>query len=157
MQFDCENQSSIWTGWFTFSQFPSELGIVKSFDETGEDHLFFNGRLSSINSPSKCSHITKKRGNCLVWLLLSSFKFCFKNFNICGIRGTKSCYQLIKVLLLCYGECCIEVQSISFEPKCKIEWSIISSGRLPSKTCCCCYEWLQVMFKKSFAGENIWH
>ena len=92
MQFDCKCQSSIGTGWFTLSKFPSELGIMKSFNETGKNHLLFDERLSPIDSSSKCSNITKKRGECLVWLLPSSFQFCFKNFNICGIRGTKSCY-----------------------------------------------------------------
>ena len=65
---------------------------MKTFDETSKDHLFFDEGLSPVNSPSKCSNTTKKRGDCLVWLLPSSFQFCFKNFNICSVCGTKSCY-----------------------------------------------------------------
>ena len=65
---------------------------MKTFVETGENHLFFDERLSLINSPSKCSHIAKKCGMCLVWLLPSSFQFCVKRLNICGVGGTKGCH-----------------------------------------------------------------
>ena len=54
------------TGWFTLSKFPSQLDIVETFDETSKDQLFFDEGLSPINSPSKCSYITKKWGDCLV-------------------------------------------------------------------------------------------
>ena len=45
---------------------------MKSFNETGENHLFFKEWLASVDSSSKRSNIAKKRGNCLglfVWQL----------------------------------------------------------------------------------------
>ena len=96
--------------------------------------IIFSSLAGSLMYALLASVGTSQKNAAIVWsrCCLAVFGFARTTSTLVVFWCAKSCYKLIRLLFLCYGECCMEMECITVECKRKTILSIVSGGCLPS-------------------------